>query len=150
MFKCKFNNVDELKSFVKDLEFEEVKFCVDPDYIDAIIGLSDEGKVVYDYFGMVTHLAKIYDNEPDCEDPEMDAIEWIDFNCDMPYWEIVTTDKEYWYEPLQEDKFIPYHKYFVGPNMSGVLLIDSEKINDQNIDDLEEMLNNEKIDYKII
>lgn len=59
MIKCKFENVEELKTFLKDSDYDEVKFCIDPDYIDAIIGLSDEGKIVYDYFLMVAHLAKI-------------------------------------------------------------------------------------------
>jgi len=78
MFKCKFENLEELKLFLNDSDYDEVKFCIDPDYIDAIIGISDEGKIVYDYFLMVAHLAKIYEADGTSEDPEMDAIEWID------------------------------------------------------------------------
>ena len=149
MIKCTFNNVDELKKFIDEIEYYEVKYCVGPDYIDAIIGISDEGKVVYDYFKMVTHLARIYEEEGNSEDPEMDAIEWIDYNCDIPYWEIVTTDTDYWYEELGSDKLEDYKKYFIGPNMHGVLLIDSEKITDQNIDDLENVLKGLEVEFKI-
>ena len=150
MFKCSFESVDELKKFIEDLEYEEVKFCVGPDYIDAVIGLSDEGKVVYDYLKMVAHLARIYEADGTSEDPEMDAIEWIDYNCDIPYWEIVTTDADYWYEELGSDKLEDYKKYIIGPNMYGVLLIDSEKITDQNIEDLENVLKELEVEFKII
>lgn len=150
MIKCKFENVEELKTFLKYSDYDEVRFCIDPDYIDAIIGLSDEGKIVYDYFLMVAHLAKIYEADGTSEDPEMDAIEWIDYNCDMPYWEIVTTNDDGYIENFISEQFDDYMKYIIGMNMYGILLIDSEKVTEQNIDDIEEILKKDEVEYKIV
>lgn len=150
MFKCSFKNLDELNSFLSEFDYCDVKYCIDPDYIDAIIGISDENKLVYDYVLMVSHLAKIYETDGESEDPDMDAVEWIDYNCDMPYWEIVTRDNEFWYEELRDDRLEPYSKYFIGVNMYGVLLVDSEFVNNYNIDELEEILKSKEIEYKIV
>lgn len=154
MFKCKFNNIQELKSFLEESDYGEVKFCVNPDYVDAIIGISDEGKIVYDYDKMVQHLATIYQKEQDCTDPYTDAIEWIDYNCQIPYWEIVFTDETYppIYEDINgfEEAFADYTKYIIGPNTYGTLLIDSEYITDNIIDNVESILKKYELDYKII
>ena len=150
MFKCSFKNLDELNSFLSEFDYCDVKYCIDPDYIDAIIGISDENKLVYDYVLMVSHLAKIYEAEGESEDPDMDAVEWIDYNCDMPYWEIVTRDDGFWHEELRDEGLEPYFKYFIGVNMHGILLVDSEFVNNYNIDELEEMLKSREIEYKIV
>lgn len=155
MIKVSFKTLDDLTSFLEDGGFSEVRFCVNPDYVDAIIGVSDEYKVVYDYDKMVEHLAKIYAKDDKCSDPYTDACEWIDYNCDIPYWEIVTRDKDD-YVPLEENnpdfykRFSDYKKYIIGMNTYGSLLIDSEYITDQIIDDMESILDEFEIDYKII
>lgn len=52
-----------------------------PDYDPAIIGYTDEGRVVYDFDKMVEHLAKTGQMS------EIDAIEFIEYNTvrSMPY-----------------------------------------------------------------
>ena len=80
----------------------------------------------------------------------MDAIEWIDYNCDMPYWEIVTTNDDGYIENFVSEQFDDYMKYIIGMNMYGVLLIDSEKVTEQNIDDIEEILKKDEVEYKIV
>ena len=75
MLKCTFNTVEELREFLIDSDYGETKFCVEPDYINAIIGISDEGMVVYDYDKMAEHLAAIYENEGDIDDPYESAVE---------------------------------------------------------------------------
>lgn len=146
MFKCHFNNVDELKEFLKNSEFDEVKFCVDPDYIEAIIGLGDDGKLVYDYNKMVEHLANIYRQEPNCDDPYLDASEWIDYNCDIPYWHIANT--------FDEELEMEYPKLYtefsrdaiIGEDTYGNILLDSE----QDTIDIQEYLDKEEIPYNVI
>ena len=49
MFKANFKTEEELRFFLEQSDYGEVKFCVNPDYADAIIGISDEGKVVYNF-----------------------------------------------------------------------------------------------------
>lgn len=152
MFKANFKSVEELREFLDRSNYGEVKFCVEPDYVDAIIGISDEGKVVYDYDKMVEHLAKLYEKEETCEDPYTDAIEWIDYNCQIPYWEIVFTedDEPLWCDDNFEERFSDYKKTIIGPNTYGCLLIDSEYVTDQIIDDMEQVLKECEVEYKII
>ena len=150
MFKASFKNVEELKKFIQDYDFDEVKFCVDPDYIEAIIGLSDYGKLVYDYDKMVEHLARIYEQEPNCDDPQTDAVEWVGYNCDIPYWEIVYREDIYDSFPELSGMFDNYKRTVIGQNTHGVLLLDSEYVTDKEIEDIESILQDNEIEYKII
>lgn len=148
MFKCKFNNVEELKMFLESTKFEEVNFCVDPDYIDAIIGLTDYGKLVYDYEKMIEHLAKIYIENGDCDDPYTDAVEWIEYNADIPYWEIVYTNEEIieneYFELQQQLQQYPH--IIIGLNTHGALLIDTNLINNENMDNINKILSESDIE----
>lgn len=142
MYKCSFNNVEELKKFLECTDFEEVKFCVDPDYIEAVIGFTDYGKLVYDYEKMIEHLAKIYMEEGNCDDPYTDAVEWIEYNADIPYWEIVYTDEET-LEPEYGQLKKQLNKYpniIIGLNTHGSLLIDASLINNQNMEEIRKIL----------
>lgn len=155
MLKASFKSVDQLRDFIDTADYGEVKFFVDPDYVDAIIGISDEGKVIYDYDIMVEHLAKIYEKESDCEDPYSDACEWIDYNCNIPYCEIVFRNENDDYGiplclPELCENFSDYTKTLIGVNNHGELLIDSECVTGQNIEEIETILRNCEVDYKIV
>lgn len=54
--------------------FEGIKFFVNYSYDDALIGVSNDGRAVYDYNLMIDWLM----NEEGWSDEE--AIEWIEFN----------------------------------------------------------------------
>jgi len=155
MFKCTFNTLEELKNFLSSSDYGEVKFCVDPDCVDAIIGISDEEKVVYDYEKMVEHLASIYQEDSDIEEPYESASEWIDHNCQEPYWEVVYTYSPDdvtlgEYEEGFRERFSDYVKTVIGVNSYGYLLLDSELVKDYNIDDIETILKDCEITYNII
>jgi NAD+ synthase len=59
---------------LNDMGYENSKIFIDPDYDSAIIGITDDGNVIYDYDLMVEHLM-----EKDGMDIE-DAIEFIEYN----------------------------------------------------------------------
>ena len=54
--------------------YEGVKFFVNYSYDDALIGVSDDGRAIYDYEKMIEWLM----DEEDWSDEE--AIEWIEAN----------------------------------------------------------------------
>ena len=58
-----------------DLGYEDSIIFKNPDYDEAIIGVSSNGRVIYDFDLMVEHLMK-YDGMD-----EMEAMEFIDYNC---------------------------------------------------------------------
>lgn len=60
---------------------ENAPHFVSPDYEDAIIGVTHDGRIVYDYDKMVEYLM---DKEGWSD---IDAIEWIDYNVirSIPY-----------------------------------------------------------------
>ena len=58
-----------------DLGYEDSIRFENPDYDEAIIGVSSNGRVIYDFDLMVEHL--ITHDEMD----EMEAMEFIDYNC---------------------------------------------------------------------
>lgn len=154
MFKCSFTTLEELNKFLLESDYGEVKFCVDPDYVDAIIGISDESKIVYDFDRMVEHLANIYKSDEDIDDPYSSASEWIEYNCQIPYWEVVYTleDDSDLYEYGEEfpEQFSDYTNAIIGINNYGVLLLDSEHVKVYNIDDIEGLLNKYNVSHKII
>jgi hypothetical protein len=124
--------------------YEDVKYLVNEGYDDALIGVGRDGRAIYDFDLMVKWLVDKYN----CS--ESDAIEWIDYNCDIPYWEIVYREDIYESFPELSGTFDDYKRMLIGQNTHGVLLIDSESVTDQNIEDIESVLNNFEIDYKII
>jgi hypothetical protein len=155
MLKHTFTTTDELKKFIIEAELGEVTYCTNPDYIDAIIGITDEGKIVYDRDLMIRHLEKIYEKEGDSDDPYNDAVEWIDYNCDIPYWEIIYTDDgegygEMFDEPKLDNVLGPYANQIIGTTTHGILLIDSDGMTNENIEDFEKRINKFDIQYKIL
>lgn len=66
-----------------DMGHEEALLFDGPDYDEAIVGVTDEGQVVYDYDKMVQILVDRDGYE------EMEAIEWIEYNTirALPYFD---------------------------------------------------------------
>lgn len=54
--------------------YEGIKFFVNYSYDDALIGVSDDGRAIYDYEKMIEWLM----DEEDWSDEE--AVEWIEYN----------------------------------------------------------------------
>lgn len=54
--------------------YEDVKFLVNESYDDALIGVSDDGRAIYDFGLMIEWLMLKYDWS------EMESIEWIETN----------------------------------------------------------------------
>lgn len=66
-----------------DMGHEEALLFDGPDYDEAIVGVTDEGQVVYDYDKMVQILVEREGYT------EMEAIEWIEYNTirSLPYFD---------------------------------------------------------------
>lgn len=64
-----------------DMGYDESIVFENPDYDSAIIGISDDGRVIYDYDLMIAHLMDVDDMT------EMDAADFIDYNTirSIPY-----------------------------------------------------------------
>ena len=66
--------LDQLKEWLCDMGYEDTVVMENPDYLSAIAGVSDDGRLIYDYEKMVEHLMAT-----DGMDYE-EASEFIDFN----------------------------------------------------------------------
>ena len=66
--------IDSLKDWLCDRDYEDTVVMENPDYLSAIVGISDDGRLIYDYEKMVEHLVAT-----DGMDYE-EACEFIDFN----------------------------------------------------------------------
>lgn len=73
----------KIRDALCDMGHEEALLFDGPDYDEAIVGVTDEGQVVYDYEKMVQILVERDGME------EMEAIEWIEYNTirALPYFE---------------------------------------------------------------
>ena len=69
-----FKNVKELKDFLNELEYTDTVVLENPSYLNAIIGITDEGALCYSYEKMIECLI-----EEDKMEQE-DAMEFIDYN----------------------------------------------------------------------
>lgn len=66
--------IDDIRNALCDMGFEGSVMFDNPDYDDAVIGVTDEGNVVYDYNKMIESLVRNDGME------EIDAVEFIDYN----------------------------------------------------------------------
>jgi len=66
--------LEELKRWLMDHNFSDTVILESPDYFSAIIGISDDGRLVYSYRKMVDFLVDTDDMSED------EAIEFIDYN----------------------------------------------------------------------
>ena len=69
-----FKNVEELKDLLKELNYESTVVFDNPSYLNAIVGISDEGALCYSYEKMIKCLMEEDKMEYD------DAMEFIDYN----------------------------------------------------------------------
>ena len=69
-----FKDVKELKDFLNELEYTDSVVLENPSYLNAIIGITDEGALCYSYEKMIKCLM-----EEDKIEQE-DAMEFIDYN----------------------------------------------------------------------
>ena len=71
------------REILNDLDYDHLLIFENPDYDDAMIGVSHDERVIYDYDKMVAHLMR--------EDGMTmeEAMEFIDFNTlrSLPYFE---------------------------------------------------------------
>lgn len=69
------------REILSDAGYEESIVFENPDYDSAIIGVTDEGNVVYDFWKMVDHLMKQDGMEM------LEAVEFIEYNAvrALPY-----------------------------------------------------------------
>ena len=54
--------------------YEDVQYLVNESYDDALIGVSEDGRAIYDFGLMIEWLMKKYDWS------ETESIEWIEYN----------------------------------------------------------------------
>lgn len=54
--------------------YDDVKYLVNESYDDALIGVSEDGRAIYDYDKMVDWLVDKYDWTDE------EAVEWIEYN----------------------------------------------------------------------
>lgn len=79
-----FETIDSLKEYLTANGFENSIVYVSPSYIDAVIGVSKTGKVVYDGDKVIKFLCDLWKDDFDTdEDVETDAIEWISYNMSL-------------------------------------------------------------------
>ena len=70
----RFNNAEEVRVFLLERDEQEASFFVNPDYAQAIIGIDDDGRLIYSYSKMVECLMLSDSMEYE------DAVEFIDYN----------------------------------------------------------------------
>ena len=60
---------------------EDASYFINPDYEDAVIGITDDGIIVYDFEKMVEYLMNNYGWS------NIESIEWIEYNVirSIPY-----------------------------------------------------------------
>lgn len=73
--------IDDVKQWLCDNGYEETVLFENPDYASAIIGISEDGRLIYDYDLMVQFLMGTDGMEQE------DAIDFIDYNTigSLPY-----------------------------------------------------------------
>ena len=66
--------IEELKETLANNGYDDTVILENPSYIDAVLGMSQDGQVIYDFNKMVEYLM-------DNDNMEMtEAIEFIDYN----------------------------------------------------------------------
>lgn len=95
-----FKDVEELKQLLTELGYENTVVLENPSYLNAIIGISDEGALCYSYEKMIECLM-----EEDKMEYE-DAMEFIDYNTirALPYASSMGTRPVVLYTEIFEDE----------------------------------------------
>ena len=73
--------IDEVKEVLGELELNESVVFENPDYVSAIVGRTEDGRIVYSWEKMIKHLV---DTDGMTEE---DAIDFISYNTEraLPY-----------------------------------------------------------------
>ena len=73
---------EQIKQYIEDQGYDSVKVFESPSYCDAFIGISDNGRAVYDF----EKMAEQFMRENECEYDE--AVEFIEYNTirALPYY----------------------------------------------------------------
>lgn len=66
--------IEELEQYLEERGMTGTTYFNNPDFVDAIVGTTDEGNLIYDYDKMIESLKK----SENWDDEE--AIEWIEYN----------------------------------------------------------------------
>ena len=66
--------IDSLKEWLCETDHEDTVVLESPDYLSAIVGISEEGRLVYSYNKMVEHLMTAENMDAE------EAMEFIDYN----------------------------------------------------------------------
>lgn len=68
------SNTNWIFDAISELGYEDTVILQNPDYLSAIVGITDDGRIVYQYSRMVDHLILVEGMERN------EAIEFIDYN----------------------------------------------------------------------
>lgn len=68
------DNIKPNLQLLIDMGYEDLSYFTNPDFDDAIIGVSHDGRIIYDYDKMIESLMK------EQQWTYEDAMEWIDYN----------------------------------------------------------------------
>ena len=73
--------IEDVKETLHELEHDESVVFENPDYVSAIVGITDEGRIVYSWEKMIRHLVNTDGMT------EEDAIDFISYNTEraIPY-----------------------------------------------------------------
>lgn len=66
--------IDSLKEWLCENDHEDTVILESPDYLSAIVGISEEGRLIYSYDKMVEHLMTAENMDAE------EAMEFIDYN----------------------------------------------------------------------
>lgn len=66
---------NELRDYLLENGYEDTVIFTNPSYHEAFIGVSTDGRAIYDYYKMVQCLV---DNDGMTDE---EAIDWIEYNC---------------------------------------------------------------------
>lgn len=152
MTKLKFNTNEEVLKYLEgNPELNDTIYFTNPDYPSAIIGITDDGRLIYDNDKMCESLVE--NNGMTYEE----AQEWIDYN--IGYYgnktPIVLTlpydEKDYF--PDKESFDYIKKLGFVGFDARFNVLIDKKKVTEEDIKKLNEMTEQYKVEcftYELI
>ena len=76
-----FENLQALKTLLCELGWEDAIVFENPDFLDAVVGVDNDGRVIYDYDTMLESLMLKEDMSYE------DSIEFVDYNTirSLPY-----------------------------------------------------------------
>lgn len=76
-----FENLQALKTLLCELGYEDAIVFENPDFLDAVVGVDNDGRVIYDYDTMLESLMLKEDMSYE------DSIEFVDYNTirSLPY-----------------------------------------------------------------